>query len=66
MVKEQGQSVQNVSEAMSIGQTAIRRWLTQYSAEQNGQLGIGKPLTLHLLFRYLYFICISDNIDISE
>ena len=30
---------------MSIGQTAIRRWLTQYSAEQNGQLGIGKPLT---------------------
>lgn len=45
MVKEQGQSVQNVSETMSIGQTAIRRWLTQYSAEQNGLPGIGKPLT---------------------
>ena len=45
MVKEQGQSVQNVSETMSIGQTAIRRWLTQYCAEQNGQPGIGKPLT---------------------
>jgi len=45
MVKEQGQSVQNVSETMGIGQTAIRRWLTQYSAEQNGQPGIGKPLT---------------------
>jgi transposase len=45
MVKEQGQSVQNVSETMSIGQTAIRRWLTQYGAEQNGQPGIGKPLT---------------------
>ena len=45
MIKEQGQSVQNVSETMSIGQTAIRRWLTQYSAEQNGQPGIGKPLT---------------------
>lgn len=46
MVKEQGQSVQNVSETMGIGQTAIRRWLTQYSAEQNGQPGIGKPLTV--------------------
>lgn len=45
MIKEQGQSVQNVSETMSIGQTAIRRWLTQYAAEQNGQPGIGKPLT---------------------
>jgi transposase len=37
MIKEQGQSVQNVSESMSIGQTAIRRWLTQYGAEQSGQ-----------------------------
>jgi len=45
MVKEQGLSIQNVSESMSIGQTAIRRWLKQYGAEQNGQSGIGKPLT---------------------
>jgi len=45
MIKGQGQSVQNVSESMDIGQTAIGRWLTQYSAEQNGQSGIGKPLT---------------------
>lgn len=45
MIDEQGQSVQNVSESMSIGQTAIRRWLQQYSAEQSGQPGIGKPLT---------------------
>ncbi len=45
MIKEQGLSVQNVSESMSIGQSAIRRWLTQYGAEQNGQPGIGKPLT---------------------
>ena len=30
---------------MSIGQTAIRRWVTQYDAEQGGQRGIGKPLT---------------------
>ena len=45
MIKEQGLSVQNVSETMSIGPTAIRRWVTQYGAEQNGQPGIGKPLT---------------------
>jgi transposase len=45
MITEQGLSVQNVSESMSIGQTAIRRWLAQHSAEQNGQPGIGKPLT---------------------
>jgi transposase len=45
MINEQGQRVQNVSESMSIGQTAIRRWLQQYSAEQSGQPGIGKPLT---------------------
>jgi transposase len=45
MIKEQGLSVQNVSETMDIGPTAIRRWVTQYSAEQNGQPGIGKPLT---------------------
>ena len=45
MIKEQGLSVQHVSQTMDIGQTAIRRWLEQYSAEQNGQPGIGKPLT---------------------
>lgn len=45
MIKEQGLSVQCVSQSMDIGQTAIRRWLTQYQAEQNGQPGIGNPLT---------------------
>lgn len=45
MIKEQGQSIQNVSESMGIGQSAIRRWPTQYGAEQSGQPGIGKPLT---------------------
>jgi transposase len=45
MIKEQGLSVQNVSETMDIGSTAIRRWVAQYGAEQNGQAGIGKPLT---------------------
>ncbi len=45
MIKEQGLSVQHVSESMHIGPTAIRRWLTQFEAEQSGQPGIGKPLT---------------------
>jgi len=45
MIKEQGLSVQHVSQSMDIGQTAIRRWLTQFESEQNGQPGIGKPLT---------------------
>ena len=30
---------------MSLGETAVRRWLRQFSAEQSGQAGIGKPLT---------------------
>ena len=45
MIKDQGLSVKNVSETMDIGVTAVRRWLTQYSDEKNGQPGIGKPLT---------------------
>lgn len=45
MITEQGLSVQHVSESIDIGPTAIRRWLEQYGAEQNGQPGIGKPLT---------------------
>ncbi len=45
MVREQGLSVQHVSESMSIGPTAIRRWVEQFDAEQAGQPGIGKPLT---------------------
>jgi transposase len=28
--------VQNVSQSMGIGETAIRRWMAQYNAEQNG------------------------------
>lgn len=46
MIKEQGLSVQHVSQSMEIGETAIRRWLTQYDAEQSGQRGIGNPLTV--------------------
>lgn len=45
MIKEQGLSVQHVSESMGIGPSAVRRWLKQYEDEQAGQPGIGKPLT---------------------
>jgi transposase len=34
MIQEQGLSVQHVSQSMGIGLTAIRRWVTQYKAEQ--------------------------------
>lgn len=45
MIRDQGQSIQNVSQSMSIGETVIRRWLRQYDAELTGQPGIGQPLT---------------------
>lgn len=45
MIQEQGLSARHVSQSMGIGLTAIRRWVTQYKAEQNGQRGIGNPLT---------------------
>lgn len=45
MIKEQGLSVQHVCQSMSIGPTAVRRWMEQYDAEQSGQPGIGKALT---------------------
>ena len=45
MIKEQGLSVAQVCKDMQLGETAVRRWLGQYQAEQSGQPGIGKPLT---------------------
>ena len=30
---------------MKLGESAVRRWLAQFDAEQLGQPGIGKPLT---------------------
>lgn len=29
---------------MNLGETAVRRWVAQFDAEQLGQSGIGKPL----------------------
>ena len=31
---------------MKLGESAVRRWLAQVAAEQLGQPGIGKPLTV--------------------
>ena len=45
MINGQGLSVAEVCKDMQLGETAVRRWLAQYQAEQSGQPGIGKPLT---------------------
>ena len=45
MVKVQGLSLSQVCKDMGIGESAVRRWLSQFEAEQQGQSGIGKPLT---------------------
>ena len=39
MVKTQGLSVGQVCKDMSLGATAVRRWLVQFEAEQLGQSG---------------------------
>ena len=45
MVKKQGLSISDVCKDMKLGQSAVRRWLDQFAAEQSGSSGIGKPLT---------------------
>ena len=45
MVKVQGLSISQVCTDMNIGESAVRRWIAQFEAEQLGQNGIGKPLT---------------------
>ena len=45
MVKVQGLSIGQVCKDMELGESAVRRWLRQFDAEQQGQSGIGKPLT---------------------
>lgn len=48
MVVDQGVGVAKIVKAMGIGETAVRRWVEQYRAEQVGQAGIGKPLSAEL------------------
>ena len=45
MIREQGLSVGQVCRDLDLIDSAVRRWLAQYDAEQSGQVGIGKPLT---------------------
>src|SRR5271154_6843595 len=45
MIKDQGLTVPQVCGDLNIGDTAVRRWVQQYQAEQLGGAGIGKPLT---------------------
>jgi transposase len=45
MIRVQGLSVVQVCRDMKLGDTAVRRWVAQFDAEQLGQPGIGKPLT---------------------
>jgi transposase len=45
MIKDQGLGVSQVCADMNLGETAVRRWLKQFEAEQSGHSGIGKPLT---------------------
>ena len=45
MVRDQGLSVSQVCKDLGLIESAVRRWLAQYDAEQTGQPGIGKPLT---------------------
>ena len=46
MVRTQGLSVSQVCKDMKLGESAVRRWLSQFEAEQQGQSGVGKPLTV--------------------
>jgi transposase len=45
MVKEQGLSVGEVCRDLNLVDSAVRRWLQQYGAEQAGNPGVGRPLT---------------------
>lgn len=45
MIRDQGLSVMQVCRDMNLGETAVRRWIAQFDAEQAGQIGVGKPLT---------------------
>ena len=45
MIKVQGLSVGQVCKDMNLVESAVRRWLSQFEAEQSGLPGIGKPIT---------------------
>lgn len=45
MIRAQGLSVGQVCRDLDLVDSAVRRWLAQYDAEQSGQPGQGRPLT---------------------
>ena len=45
MIRSQGLSIAQVCNDMDLGETAVRRWVAQFDAEQLGQPGMGKPLS---------------------
>jgi transposase len=45
MVKTQGLRIGQVCKDMKLGESAVRRWVNQFEAKQQGQSGTGKPLT---------------------
>ena len=46
MVKGQGLSISEVCKDMKLGESAVRRWVSQLEAERQGESGAGKPLTV--------------------
>src|SRR5690606_5972210 len=45
MIVDQGLSVNSVCLDLNLSDTAVRRWVQQYKAEQLGGPGMSKPLT---------------------
>jgi transposase len=45
MIREQNVSLSQVCQDMDLVDSAVRRWVEQYDAEQAGGPGQGKPLT---------------------
>ena len=45
MIKVQGLSIRQVCKDMGLVESVVRRWLSQFEAEQSGLPGIGKPIT---------------------
>lgn len=45
MVRDDGLSVSQVCRDLDLTDSAVRRWVAQYEAEQRGEAGNGEPLT---------------------
>lgn len=43
--RDQGLGISQVCQTMSVGKTAVRRWVAQLDAERKGNRGVGLPLT---------------------